>query len=174
VDYNTIKSVAKEQGLSVLTPEYVAGFIDGEGCFELGVNQTRKAQLRYGWRPRIRFTITQNYKPILVLIQAFFGVGRLCQRPHTDCHDYRLAYRKQIFEVALPIFDTLPLIVKRDAYELWREAVVLLGPGKTWHAPETYHRYLDLRAKINPGRGRRRKVPMKVLRDAISSREVAR
>jgi hypothetical protein len=172
MDYQTIKAVAKE--VDDLTPEYMAGFIDGEGCFELGVNRTDKAKLRYGWRPRIRFSIAQIYRPILVLVQKFFGVGtlRLYVREHrANCYYFALEHRRQILEVTLPIFDTIPLIVKRDTYELWREAVILLGPGKTWHPPETYHRYLDLREKINPGRGRRRKVSVEVLREAVLLRE---
>ena len=150
-----------------IAPEYVAGFIDGEGCFELGISQSHTAKLRYGWRPRVRFSITQNHKGTLMLIQEFFGCGHVDKHPHTARHDFYIAHRKRILEVAIPIFDTLPLIVKQDDYMLWRKAAILLGPGKTWHTPETYHRYLDLRDKINPGRGRRRKVSTETLREAI-------
>lgn len=150
-----------------IAPEYVAGFIDGEGCFELGVSRSSSAKLRYGWRPRVRFAITQNHRGVLVLIQNFFGCGHVNKRLPSTCYDFYISHRKQILEMMIPILDDLPLIVKQSDYAIWREAAILLGPGKTWHTPETYHRYLDLRDKINPGRGRRRKVSMETLREAI-------
>ncbi len=150
----------------VLTADYVAGFIDGEGCFELGVSRTNKAKLRYGWRPRVRFSIVQKQKEVLELVQEFFGLGKLKFRAD-GYYGLYFEHRKVSLGVGVPVFDTLPLIVKKDAYKLWREAIIMLGPGKTHHSPEVYHRYLDLRAKINPGRGRRRKVPIEILREAI-------
>jgi hypothetical protein len=157
-----------------LTPDYVAGFIDGEGCFELGVVRN-KAKRKYGWQIRIRFSLAQKgAMGTLTGLKEFFGCGTVRPRPSKstlNMNVFTLESRREIVAITIPIFDTLPLRIKRRDYEIWRSAALLLGTEKHWHSPEVYLRYLELRDKINPGRGRRRKVDSEKLRQAIITRE---
>jgi len=57
-----------------LTPDYILGFTDGEGCFTLHIVNRKK---RLNFTPS--FSVSQNTHSIQVLkeIQQFFGCGYL-------------------------------------------------------------------------------------------------
>lgn len=184
MNYASIKRLAKEYKISIrdlialapqndprpLTAGYVAGFIDGDGCFELGIIRSRAGR-RYGWQPRIRFALVQNDAESLLLeFQRFFGCGRIRHHPSiTSKHIQRLVIdsRAEIIAKAIPVFDRIPLRVKARDYQIWRTAALLLGPRKRWHDPGVYLQYLELRRMINPRRGRRRKLDIEALRKAV-------
>ena len=187
-DYDRIKEEAKARGVPVtdlialspsndpgeLTPDYIAGLVDGEGCFELGVVRNDGGH-RYGWAPRPRFCIAQRDAiPLLHLVRAYFGCGRVHERMPGRNHemgDYMIESRIQILATGLAVLDTLPLRIKAKEYRIWKVAVLMLGERKRWHSAEVYRDYLDLRDAINPGKGRRRKVDTELLRQAVNDKE---
>ena len=61
-----------------LDADWVVGFVDGEGCFHVGMN--RQPRMRLGWQVLPEFRVVQHQKDedILHELQLFFGCGSVC------------------------------------------------------------------------------------------------
>src|SRR5262249_17163056 len=71
-----------------LEAEWVTGFVDGEGCFHVGINP--HPDMRVGFQVLPEFTIVQHERDVQLLhsIKAFFGCGVV----RTN-HAARMAFR---------------------------------------------------------------------------------
>ncbi len=65
---------------------WVAGFIDGEGCFSVNIN--RCSTLRLGWQVRPELVVTQGERSLASLerLQSFFDCGALYRNSRYDNH----------------------------------------------------------------------------------------
>jgi hypothetical protein len=50
-----------------LSPEWVVGFVDGEGCFYVGVN--RQPTMKIGWQVLPEFRVVQHERDVALLEQ---------------------------------------------------------------------------------------------------------
>ncbi|MEM4217420.1 MAG: LAGLIDADG family homing endonuclease [Candidatus Methanomethylicaceae archaeon] len=66
-----------------LTKDWIVGFVDGEGCFHVSINQ--KKDLKNGFQVLPEFVIVQHKRDIKVLyaIKKFFGFG-IVKKNHDD------------------------------------------------------------------------------------------
>ena len=48
-----------------LSPEWVVGFVDGEGCFFIGVN--RQPTMKFGWQVLPEVRVVQHERDVAVL-----------------------------------------------------------------------------------------------------------
>ena len=93
---------------------WIVGFVDGEGCFSVGVFRNRI--LKNGWQVFPEFVVTQGAKSRAVLeeLQEFFGCGKIFINTRYDNHRealYRYCVRstKDIREKIIPFFMQYPL-----------------------------------------------------------------
>ena len=72
-----------------LNPDWVVGFVDGEGCFFIGIQ--RNPTVKIGFQVIPEFRVVQHKRDIDVLhgLKSFFGFGRVCQN-HDDRWEYRV------------------------------------------------------------------------------------
>jgi hypothetical protein len=113
----------------VLTTEYLAGFIDGEGCFSVSIHPHKNA--RWGWIIDPDFTINQHRqsRELLERIQKFFGCGKIYEKSQgkSNVLTYVVYSRRSIYEKIIPFLDAHPLIShKRYDYKKFREIIELL------------------------------------------------
>ncbi len=111
-----------------LSPEWVTGFVDGEGSFTYS-RSSKQIALYFALK------LTDSERPLLEEIQAFFdGAGKIytaAARAPTDRSGatktaayYRVTRRDELMTV-VNHFDQYPLrSKKRDVYELWRMMVL--------------------------------------------------
>ena len=57
---------------------YLAGFVDGEGSFNVSLR--RKNDYRLGWQVVLSFNVSQKEREILALMKRHFGCGIIKQR----------------------------------------------------------------------------------------------
>ena len=87
-----------------LQPEWITGFVDGEGCFHVGVS--RHKEMSTGYQVLPEFTIVQHERDAQLLhaLKAAFGCGVVRSN-----HDDRLAFRVRKFdhlvERVVPFFE---------------------------------------------------------------------
>src|SRR5437762_2505246 len=62
-----------------LDPQWVVGFVDGEGCFSVSFHQNPFVKRTRGWQVNPVFQVSQHekYRAVLEELQAFFGCGRV-------------------------------------------------------------------------------------------------
>ena len=56
-----------------MTPEYVAGIIDGEGCIDCQIMYPKQGYTYYNIRPRLRVAMTQSAGCLLEQLEAAYG-----------------------------------------------------------------------------------------------------
>ena len=138
----------------MLDKNYVIGLVDGEGSFNVRVNEentnnSRRTKLELKFSLKLR----HQDKEILEELQTFFGCGNVyIQRDkrdnHSLCYRYEVQNKKAIVEKIVPFFEeNSPLLPsrKRD-FELFREIVRLSKQGKI-----DYPRIKELKSNMHWG-----------------------
>jgi hypothetical protein len=142
--YHTSSSAVK------IDPNFVTGFIDAEGCFELGFkkNQTRK----FGFQVQPCFSIGLHLKDKVILekIQSFFdGIGKIYK--HGD-QSYRfMVYSLRDLEKIISHFEKYPLITQKwSDYQLFKQALDIIKNKKHLEL-EGLKELVGLKASMNRG-----------------------
>ena len=113
-----------------MNAQWVVGFVDGEGCFHIGIN--RNPEMTLGVQVLPEFTVVQHEIDVQVLhaLKDYFGCGVVRQN-----HGRRMAYRvrghKNILEKILPFFEKHKLKTrKRVDFKKFRRVVLLMNEKK--------------------------------------------
>lgn len=108
-----------------LNPDYITGFVDGEGCFSISI--FKDSRRLTGWQVKPIFSISLHNKDLNLLesIQRTFNVGKIYKHG-VDSMQYRVSSLNNL-DVIIKHFDKYPLITKKQAdYILFKEAVNLI------------------------------------------------
>ncbi len=94
-----------------LDPRWVAGFVDGEGCFHVSINQ--HPRMPNGWQVLPEFRIVQHLRDeaILQKLQQFFQCGKVVVN-HGERKELRIR-RLHELEKVVSIFEQYPLQTKK-------------------------------------------------------------
>jgi len=143
--------LAKEQiQAESLHPEYVAGFIDGEGSFVVSFGRHKTLRRRIEIRVEFTIELRADDAEILHRILATIGCGRIYDAsyerygwyPHVK---YKIGSTKDMEEHLIPFLDRTPLKAKkREVYRVFREIVLMVR--KKEHLTDTgFQKILKLR-----------------------------
>ena len=108
-----------------LEAQWVVGFVDGEGCFHVGLNA--HPDISAGHQVLPEFTVVQHERDIQILhaLKAFFGCG-VVRRNHGDRMAYRVRSPEHLLRKILPFFMAHPLKTKKNIDFLKFRDVLLL------------------------------------------------
>jgi LAGLIDADG endonuclease len=135
-----------------LTPDYVAGFVDGEGCFSVSVHP--HPTVRYGnrWLTAPAFQAYQHRDNVEILhrIQGFFGCGRVVPKgPNSNVMTYSAYRRTDLESVIVPFFERHPLVSnKQKEFERFAE-IVRLMQRKAHRTEDGFRRIVELAFAMN-------------------------
>src|SRR3989338_8853320 len=114
-----------------LDPNYVVGFIDGEGSFSISINKHRTLKRRMEIKAEFEIELREDDKEILERIVATIGCGKIydCSyerygwRPHVKL---KVTSTKEMEEILFPFLDQYPpQAKKRYVYDLFRQIVLM-------------------------------------------------
>lgn len=111
-----------------LSAEWVVGFVDGEGCFFVGIN--RQPTMKIGWQVLPEFRVVQHEKDVAILerLQEFFGCGQITKN-HGDRKELRIRGRMPLSQV-VAFFKAHPLrTVKRASFKRFAEVIADMERG---------------------------------------------
>lgn len=132
-----------------LTPEWITGFIDGEGSF--GVQIIKSPLYHTGWTVLVSFKISLHKKDQMILkaIQSYLGVGDIAP-DGLDGIRFRISSMKG-FLVLINHLDQYPLITQKQAdFILWRKIVMIIE-RKEHLTPTGLKAIINRRASLNLG-----------------------
>jgi hypothetical protein len=112
-----------------LNAGWVTGFVDGEGCFHVGV--ARHAEMRAGFQVLPEFTVVQHERDAKVLygLKDFFGCG-VVRRNHGDRMAFRVRKLEHLREQIVPFFMQHPLKTgKRQDFIKFRRVLLMMERG---------------------------------------------
>ena len=102
-----------------LDPRWVAGFVDGEGCFSVSIHRNAYARSTGGWQLHPVFHVYQHqrYRGVLEALVRFFGCGRLRPKgPKSSVWTYAVDSNVDLAHHVIPFFERYRLVVKHDDF----------------------------------------------------------
>ena len=120
---------------------WVVGFVDGEGCFSIGVvrQPDRPGRRGYttGYQLAHSFVVTQSARSVdrLLALKDFFGVGAVYRNSRHDNHrehlyNYQVNCRADLLHVIIPFFREYQLrTAKRLNFEKFAFCVERMADG---------------------------------------------
>jgi LAGLIDADG endonuclease len=136
-----------------LDAQWIVGFVDGEGCFHIGISQHHDMTLGVQVLPE--FTVVQHERDVQVLhaLKAHFGCG-VVRRNHGDRMAYRVRRFEHLVERVVPFFMTHHLKTRKRV-DFLRFRKVLLAMQRGDHlTPEGLERIRKIAVEMNRGRSR--------------------
>ena len=136
-----------------LDPGWVTGFVDGEGCFHVGINQ--HPEMTAGYQVLHEFTVVHHQRDIQVLhaLKAFFGCG-VVRRNHGDRMAFRVRSQEHLLERILPFFERHPLRSKKHVDFLkFRDVLLIMQKGEHL-TTEGLERIRKIASQMNRGQPR--------------------
>lgn len=126
---------------------WITGFVDGEGCFSVGlIGQPRKEEngkvvrrgYKTGYQAFHEFAVTQGERSLdsLKKLLDHFQVGKIYINKRYDNHKehlyrYVVRRRKDLLEIIIPFFRQYPLQTsKKDDFEKFARCVEQMAQGK--------------------------------------------
>ena len=136
-----------------LDPGWVTGFVDGEGCFHVGISA--HADMTAGYQVLPEFTVVQHARDAQLLhaMKAFFGCG-VVRTNHGDRLAFRVRSQQHLLERILPFFERHPLRSKKHIDFLkFREVLLMMQKGEHLESGGL-ERIREIASKMNRGQPR--------------------
>ena len=138
----------KEKDFMDLNAQWVVGFVDGEGCFHVGINQNQEMKLGVQVLPE--FTVVQHQVDVQVLhaLKDYFGCG-VVRKNHGTRLCYRVRGQDNLLHKILPFFEKHQLKTrKRVDFAKFRKVVLLIQ--KEEHLdPDGLEKIRQIKATMN-------------------------
>jgi hypothetical protein len=133
---------------------WVAGFVDGEGSFNVPIRRLRSGS-RLPFRVSLSFNVSQIGPEEPRLLQSVFGVGTVRGRGD-GVYYFEVTTVSGLVDWVFPFFEQFPLRgSKRHDLEIVRKITALIQLGRHL-SPSGFEEILLLRAPMNRGGKRRR------------------
>ena len=113
----------------MLQVQWIVGFVDGEGCFHVGIN--RNEEMSLGFQVLPEFTVVQHKRDVQILhqLKTYFGCG-VVRTNHGDRMAYRVRGHDHLRDIILPFFLKHPLKTKKNIDFLkFRDVVLMMDKG---------------------------------------------
>ena len=112
-----------------LDAQWITGFVDGEGCFHVGIN--RHKEMTAGFQVLPEFTVVQHERDVQILhaLKAYFGCG-VVRGNHGDRMAYRVRSKKHLLDHIVPFFAKHPLKTKKNVdFKKFRRILLMMDKG---------------------------------------------
>ncbi len=131
-----------------LDPMWVAGFVDGEGTFYIGINKQPSMSIGYQVLPEFRVVQHQRDIQLLHALKTFFGVG-VVRVNHGDRYELRIRGIKHLREIIIPFFETHELMTKKKLDFIRFRQIIRLMESDIHLTKKGLIKIIDIAAKMN-------------------------
>lgn len=140
----------------ILSPEYLVGLTDGEGCFYVNVRPPRSKDGLPQVELHFYIKLRGDHLDLLRKIQKSFGCGAVYRQAekranHSECYRFEINSRKDISSVLVPFFLAHPLEgPKSKDFEIFKEILEIVLCKKSENR-EKIAKIKRLKEKMNLG-----------------------
>ena len=158
----------------VLDPNWITGFVDGEGCFSVSVHRSSMMHRHGGWQLQPAFHIYQHqdHRNVLEAMVPTFGCGRIRPKgPGSSVLTFVVEALRDLERAVLPFFEQHPLIVKSDDFSAF--AAIVRSMRKKEHLTRSgFEHLVRLAYGMNAnGKQRTRKIEQVLAGSSETARE---
>lgn len=152
---NMSNNVTSVRNISVSLGNYIAGFTDGEGSFNVSLK--KRPDYNDQWKLTASFNISQKDRVILAKIKDTLGCGTLRERKDGVVY-YEVTNIKSLYETIIPFFNRFQFLSgrKKRNFSIFKEIVKKMH-NKDHLDHVGKKQILQLREKLNDDRGRNRR-----------------
>lgn len=127
--HSTRKGKERTRSVKKLHPQYIVGFIDGEGSFSIGVYKDKTMRNKVFVKPELEIELRADDREILERIQKTFGCGRIYEcnyerygwYPHVK---YKISRLDDLCNVLIPFFEKYPPQAKKaQTFKYFKQVV---------------------------------------------------
>ena len=109
----------------ITDPNWVAGFISGEGCFYIGI--IKSSSYKLGETPLLIFKITQHSRDeeLMKSLISYFGCGSIYK--YREFIDLKVSRIKDLIDIIIPFFDKYAIkgAKAKDFTDFWKVAELM-------------------------------------------------
>ncbi len=162
----------QQNWLNKVPPEkgwYFAGFVDGEGSFNVSLNDYRS-----GWQVTPSFNVSQKDGTVLFLLKKCLGCGRI-KRRRDGLWIFVVENPNSLKEKVIPFFKKYSFLSSKAKtnFSIFCQIVRLINEDKHL-TREGLENVAMLREKLNEGRKRKRKYNLSDVKASRESSETIR
>ena len=135
---------------SNLDAQWIVGFVDGEGCFFVGIN--KHPDMTCGYQVLPEFTVVQHEKDIQILhaLKKFFGCG-VVRSNHGDRMAYRVRDISHLSKIIIPFFERHLLKTKKNLDFMKFRKVIMLMDRKEHLTAQGIEKIKEIASIMNRG-----------------------
>ena len=97
---------------------YIAGYVDGEGSFHIGIQKSQYVKLGYQLVPEFHVSQNTDRNEVLVLIKEILGCGYIKpndkNNPNDNSEVLVVRDRKDLTTKVIPFFEQYPIISSKQ------------------------------------------------------------
>ena len=159
------------KNISLEIGNYIAGFSDGEGSFNISIR--KHPGYRLGWKTSLTFNVSQKGDRSLKLLKEIFQCGYVRKR-NDGLHYFEIVDFKKIITRVIPFFDKFQLkSEKKNDFQIFRRVAGLMQRGNHLTSKGII-RILQLREPMNYGGKNRRLKSKDIIINLSGSSETIR
>lgn len=130
-----------------LDTQWIAGFVDGEGCFHVAIN--RQPKMKIGWQVLPEFRIVQHKRDIKILeqIQKVLGCGNV-KVNHGDRLEVRIRGIENLNKIVNFFHENQLHTTKKYSFEIFSQIIELMNKGEHLNK-QGLKRIAELASKMN-------------------------
>jgi hypothetical protein len=131
-----------------LSPDWLVGFIDGEGCFHIGIS--KHPELKFGYQILPELTVVQHKSDISLLhsIRTIMRCG-VVRKNHGDRYCWRVRSLDNLSNVIVPFFEKHKLKSKKGVEFRKFARVVHLMQDKKHLTREGFEKIIKIASSMN-------------------------
>jgi hypothetical protein len=158
----------------VLDPNWIVGFVDGEGCFSVSVHRSSMMRRHGGWQLQPVFHIYQHrdHRDVLEAMISVFGCGRVRPKgPNSSVWTFAVDGLQNLADAVVPFFEQHPPVVKRNDFEAF--AIIVRSMRRKEHlSPVGFERLVRIAYGMNAnGKQRARTIEQVLAGSSETARE---
>jgi len=135
---------------------YLTGFADGEGSFNVSLR--KRPDHTMGWQIVLTFNVSQKESYILSQFKKHLGCGRIVRRKSDGLFMYVVDNPMSLKEKVIPFFRKYKFLSQSKKYNFSVFCQIAnLVFNKEHLNSEGFKKVIELREKLNIGKGRKRK-----------------
>jgi len=109
-----------------LDESWIVGFVDGEGCFHVSINNIPKMTLGWQVLPEFRVVQHQRDENILLSLKEYFSFGNVVVN-HGDRKEFRVRGIENLNKI-VKFFTENPLMTsKKESFQIFSEIIQLMN-----------------------------------------------
>lgn len=153
---SSVRAISRKGLSSEKLGFFLAGFVEGEGSFNVSLR--RKADYKVNWQVVMSFNVSQKDPTLLYLLKQELGCGIIKVRKIDNLYSLDITNPQDVIQKVIPYFQKYPVqsASKKKNFSLFCEMAKLMEKGEHKNMVGL-RKILELREKINEGKGRKRK-----------------